>query len=556
MGHGKETPRQKMIGMMYLVLTAMLAMNVSAEVLDAFRLVNNGIKKTTTNFSKKNETIYDDIAEEAAINKQKAGPWKNKADEVRRRADELYDYIQNDLKVHIIKENQGENIAENEALEITENGDTIIHHSKVKGGAHWNTSTRILIGKGESQNGKAYTLKKKINEFRKHLLSLIDTNDVKIINSIKSGLDTSDPPRLEGYEKKSWERKHFYNIPLAATLTLLSKMQADIRNAESEIIDYLLKQINAGEFNFNKLEATVIPNSSDIIRGNEYRADVFLAARDTTAPPVILIGEWDSIQRPDGTYDYRMTRIDDTLHVDKDEGKGKYIQKTSRLGQHEWGGIIKLTGPEGDTIKKPFHRSYRVARPNVVISPTKMNVFYVGIPNPVSISVPGVPSNKIRPRMTNGSIRKVSAGNYEVLPNNVGRNCVIRVSAETDGQFRSYGSQTFRVKGLPTPTANVAGKSGGDISKNLLVAQSAVFAEMEDFLFDLEYTITQFTVTTTDRGGYIKDITRKNNRIDQQVRKWMQQNIRRNSKVTFEDLRAVGPDGTVKKLNPIVFTIE
>lgn len=557
MGHGKETPRQKMIGMMYLVLTAMLAMNVSAEVLDAFRLVNNGIKKTTSNFVKKNETIYDDIDEEAAINEQKAGSWRDKAHEVKEKADKLYNYIQNDLKVYIIKENQGKNIEENEALEITENGDTIIHHSKVKGGAHWNTSTRILIGKGEARNGKAYTLKKKINEFKEHLLTLIDTNDVKIIKSIKSGLDTSDPPRLEGYEKKSWERKHFYNIPLAATLTLLSKMQADIRNAESEIIDYLLKQINAGEFNFNKLEATVIPNSNDIIRGNPYKAEVFLAARDTTAPPVILIGEWDSVRHEDGTYDIRMTRIDDTLQVDEKEGKGRYVQETNRVGDYEWGGIIKLTGPEGDTIKKPFKRSYRVAPPNVVISPTKMNVFYAGIPNPVSISIPGVPSSKIRPTMSNGSIYKIGgAGNYEVKPRVVGKNCVVRVSAETDGEFRSYGSQTFRVKGLPTPTAEVAGKSGGDINKNILVAQSAVFAKMEDFLFDLEYTVTQYTITTTDRGGYIKDITQNNNRITQEVRTWMQQNIRRNSKVTFEDLRAVGEDGAVKKLNPIVFTIE
>jgi gliding motility-associated protein GldM len=327
-----------------------------------------------------------------------------------------------------------------------------------------------------------------------------------------------------------------------------------VRNTESEVIRYLFEQIDAGDFSFNKLEATVIPNSSYIIQGNEYRADVFLAARDTTAPPTILIGEWDSVKLDDGSYDVVMRNVEDSLVIE--EGKGRYVKKPSRTGVHEWGGILMLIGPEGDTIKKPFRREYRVEQPNLVISPTKMNVFYVGIPNPVSISVPGIAADNLKPSISNGRLYKNSPGNYEVKPNVAGQECVISVRAEVDGKMQSFGAKNFRVKNLPTPTAQVGGKSGGDIAREVLIAQSGVYAVMEDFLFDLNYTVTQYTITTTDRGGYVVDINRRGYKVDAEVRKWLQDNALRGRKLTFEDLKAVGPDGSVKELNPIAFTIQ
>jgi len=550
MGHGKETPRQKMIGMMYLVLTAMLALNVSAEVLDAFRLVNEGIKNTTEIFSRKNESIYKEFEAEVAKNKQKALEWKNKAFDVRSQADELYDYIQN-LKVTIVKKNQGKNIEENEALS-EKDGKIVIDQAKVTGENKTSKTTSYLIG--NEKNGKAYDLKKKINEFRENLLEMVSEDDKKVIEAISSSLDTSDPPPLEDREQKTWEIKHFYEIPLGAILPILSKIQADVRNAESEMIQYLFNQIEAGSFSFNKLEATVIPNSNNIIKGNEYRAEVFLAARDTTAPPKILIGKWDSVRNEDGTYDVEMTRIEDSLEIQG--GKGIYSREMQRTGSHEWGGIIKLMGPDGNYIKKPFKQKFQVSRPNVVISPTKMNVFYVGIPNPVSISIPGIPAEDVRASMTNGDIYKVGPGEYEVKPRSSRRKSVIRVQGKVDEDYRSYGTQEFRVKDLPTPTAQVAGMAGGEIRGEKLRIQSGIYAKMEDFLFDLEYEVTQFTITTTDRGGYLKEIKKQGFRFDDEVTEWLESNVNQNRKVNFEDIKAVGPDGKVKDLNPITFTVK
>ena len=536
---------------MYLVLTAMLALNVSAEVLDAFRLVNEGIKSTTENYVKKNTSTYKEFESEVAKNPQKAAEWKEKAFEVRDKADSLYQYMQ-DLKVAMVKENQGMKIAENAALQQDENGQITIDLDKIKGKDKTDVSDRMLIG--ENFDGQAYAMKKRIKEYREFLMTYVDKQDSRVREALEKILDTSDPPATEGHEKKEWEVKHFYGIPFAAVLPIMSKLQADVRNAESEVIQYLLKQIDAGSFAFNKLEATVIPNANYLIQGNEYKAEVFLAARDTTAPPQVIVGQWDSVRQDDGSYTVEMTRVDDTLQIDG--GKGQYVGTTSRTGVHQWGGIIELTGPDGSTIRKPFRQEYEVAEPNLVISPTKMNVFYVGIPNPVSISVPSVPPNKIQADIRNGSLYKVGPGEYEVKPDSPNRECILSVSARMDGKTRSYGTKRFRVKGLPTPTAEVAGKSGGQIQEEILWAQNVVLAEMEDFLFDLEYTVTQYTITTQDRGGYVKTLRRDNNRIDQEAKDWLRDNVGRGGRVVFEDLRAVGPDGTVKKLNPITFEVQ
>ncbi|MCF8334973.1 MAG: gliding motility protein GldM [Bacteroidales bacterium] len=550
MAHGKETPRQKMIGMMYLVLLALLALNVSAEVLDAFRLVNEGIKNTTENFAKKNRVTYNEFEQEVAKNEQKAGKWRDAAFEVRAQADSLYNFMQ-DLKVQMVKENQGKDIEQNEAL-VKEDGKVQILQEHVIGEDKWDMVTRVMIG--ENFDGKAYDLKERINEFRQFLLEYIDKEDTKIIEGINKTLDTSDPPPTEGHEQKTWEVKHFYDIPLGAVLPIISKFQSDVRNAESEAIRYLFNQIEAGSFAFNKLEANVIPNTNYVIQGNEYRADVFLAARDTTAPPEILIGEWDSVRQEDGTYEIEMTSVQETLEVKG--GKGKFVRQANRTGMHEWGGIIKLMGPEGDYIKKPFKQEFEVAEPNLVISPTKMNVFYVGIANPVSISIPSVPPAKITPNVRNGSIYEVGPGQFEVTPDDASRECVVSVRAEVEGQMRSYGSKEFRVEELPTPTAQVAQKSGGEVREEILRAQSGIFAVMEDFLFDLQYEITRYTITTTDRGGYVKSLRKEGNQFDQEVRNWFENNLERGRKVNFEDLEAVGPDGEVKSLSPITFTIQ
>jgi len=543
MGHGKETPRQKMIGMMYLVLTAMLALNVSAEVLDAFGAVDEGLRKTTKNYTEKNQVLYSDFNQQYVQNETKVKPWKDKADEVKKRSDELFEYIQ-DLKKEIITDNGQGDIEDGV---ITAEGEIINKNIEGKDGS--DAPSRVLIG--PNMDGKAFELKDKIQEYREYLVSLVDEDDLAVINSLETNLETKEPPPSKDGTQKKWEVYHFAHMPLAAVMPILTKMQLDVRNAEAETVEYLYNQISAGSIPFNKLEATVIPNTSYVLQGNEYLADVFIAAVDTTAPPIVLIGQYDSTLTEEGTYEYEMIGNYDSCDVVN--GRGKFSRMGSSIGKQAWGGLIKLMGPDGNYITRTFKREYSVAKPNLVVSPTKMNVFYVGVENPVSVSIAGVPGNKVYPTITNGSIRKQRDGEFIVLPKRPG-NSLISVRAEIDGVSRNMGVAPFRVKALPDPTVQVAGKKGGKIQKNVFVAQAGVFAVMEDFDFELEFKIIEFTVSTTDRGGYFTGQSTKGN-IFTKAQKALMNSLRRGQRVNIEDVKTIGPDGSVRNLAPIVFEI-
>lgn len=543
MGHGKETPRQKMIGMMYLVLTAMLALNVSAEVLDAFAAVDEGLVKTTEIYTEKNQGLYKEFEQQFAQNQQKVGPWKNKADEVKEKSDELIKYIQ-DVKIEIITKN-GQGDPEDGV--ISENGE--INGEEISGKDKPDVASNVLIGE---MNGKAFELKEKLIEYREYMLGLVDEENETLIHSLETNLDTSDPPKTEDGQKKSWEVKHFSNMPLAAVFPLLTKIQLDIRNSEAEMVQYLFNQISAGSIPFNKLEATVIPNTSYVLQGNPYKADVFIAAFDTTAAPIVYVGRYDStFNEETESYEYNMIGQYDSLDIEN--GRGKFSRMGSSLGTQTWGGIIKLKDPDGNYITKTFSRQYQVAKPNLVVSPTKMNVFYVGVENPVSVSIAGIPGNKISPSMTNGVIRKQRDGEYIVLPKRPG-NSLITVTAEIDGKRKNMGVAQFRVKGLPDPVVQVAGKKGGKIQRNVLAAQRGVFAVMENFDFDLEFKIIEFTVSTTDKGGYTVDATTKGN-VFTNAQLDLIKNLKRSQRLNIEDIKAIGPDGSVRNLAPIVFEI-
>lgn len=543
MGHGKETPRQKMIGMMYLVLTAMLALNVSAEVLNAFNSVDEGLTKTTINYGLKNQVLYKEFNEQYAQNETKVKPWKEKADEVQALSQVLYDYIQ-ELKYEIIRVSGQGKLEDGVILE-----DGSIHGENIKGKDQTSNSDMIMLG--SNMDGKAFDVKKKLIEYREQLLSLVDEENTRVIESIESNLDTDDPPPTTDGEHKVWEVKHLGHMPIAAILPMLTKLQLDVRNSESEIVNYLYAQIDAGSFPVNKIEATIIPNSSYILQGNEYTADVFLAALDTTAPPIVYIGEYDSTINEEGVYEYNMVGNYDSLDVL--EGKGKFSRLSTSLGKQKWGGLIKVMGPDGGYITKTFKREYQIAKPNLVVSPTKMNVFYVGVDNPVSVSIAGVPGDKVVPSMTNGSIRKQRDGEYIVNPKRPG-NSIISVRAEIDGTSRNMGTVQFRVRGLPDPVVKVAGKKGGKIQRNVLAAQTGVIADMENFEFDLEFKITEFTVSTTDRGGYTID-ARTNGNVFTKAQQDLIKNLRKGQRINIEDVKAIGPDGSVRKLASIVFEI-
>lgn len=546
MSKGKETPRQKMIGMMYLILTAMLALNVSKEAVEAFKRVDQGLTKTTANYIKKNDLTYAAFDVAAAENPEKAGQWKTKAYEVKARADELFNYIQ-DLKVEIITKAEGK---ESEALLP----DNQIDITKVKRIDENNIPSEVLIG--ANQAGKGNDLKALIEDYRGFLVETLGGKDMDAEQSILDILNTDDPKNLEKTGTEDWVTATFQTLPLVAAITILSKMQVDVRNAETDVLNFLYTQIEAGSYKFNKIIPTVIPNSTYIMQGNEYEAQVFVAATDTTQDLEILVGPYTEKTNADGTVSYEMTGDYTKLPVDE-SGVGRYRVRAGTVGDKSWGGVIKMKSPDGKMRSWNFNSKYTVAPPNVVVSPTAMNVLYQGIQNPLDISVPGIGSNQITARMTNGEIKKGKYKNYRgdwtAQPRTVGENAQIIVSANINGKVQTFPPVEFRVRRLPDPEARFANMKEGNVLRSVAAAQQVVTAVLENFEFDLTYTVTGFTVSVNDKGFEITAESNSNRLTDKQ--KGLIGNLRAGQKLIIEKIKAVGPDGKTRDLNPIILKI-
>lgn len=550
MGHGKETPRQKMIGMMYLVLMAMLALNVSKDVLDAFAVLDKGLVSTLETLKATNGQIVNNFIEQEQINPAKVEEWRKKAQEVSNDANAIVDFIQ-EQKQAIVKTSEGE-----DTPAIDENGHII--GMLISGKDNTDIPANLMVGDLNDRAGKDIH-----NMFDAYREKLINTILASAPESIKHSIERSLNTDVGGHEEDgghggeghTWESEHFMHAPLIGVISIMSGLQIQVRNAESEALRYLYSQIGAGDFKFNKIEATIIPNSNYIIKGNPYNAQVFLAASDSTSQPTIWVTTdripYDSTMNEDGIWEYSKNPNSryDSLTVGK-SGKGIFTQLSNSLGGKAWGGIIEMKGPTG-TIAKPFKQSYTVAEGSVVVSPTKMNVFYLGVDNPIDVSVAGVQPDQIDVSISNGRVVK-DRGNYIIRPKRPGNSYVI-VSANVDGKKTQVGRKEFRVKTVPSPVAKVAGKTSGAIQKNVLMAQIGVVAEMENFDFDLTFTITEFTVSATVKG-FTKDATSKSYRFTQEQKNIIN-SLSRGNRVYIQDIKAIGPDGSTRKLSTLNFVI-
>ena len=509
----KETPRQKMIGMMYLFLTAMLAINVSSEVLNAFTIIDNGLAKTIQTFEDKNESKYFEFKNALDANPTKVQDSWDKANNIREESNNLAKLLE-DLKHRMVKSADGSeydinNINRKDNLDVP-------------------AEIMIVLGQGKK-------LRKSIDTYRNLVLSHIEEKDSTLRKAILKTLNTEKPKKkTKGDPNYSWESIQFSHTPLIGAVTLLSKIQTDIRSTESDIISYLFNQIEAESFKFNKLRAEVFSPSNYILKGDTYKAQVFLAAIDTTQNPKIVVDRRGAIS----TFK---------------DGRGIYSAKADKVGPVTWGGVITYTSPSGIEKKYDFESTYIVAEPNVVVSATKMNVFYVGVDNPVSVSAPGFSSDRIRATMTNGRLVKKGDA-YIAQPKVAFRDTKVKVEAHFDDGWRLLRTVDFRVKPIPDPIAKVADLSGGKIKKNLLLAQTGVDAVMDNFDFDLTFKITGFTVSTIVKGFTVDQSARSDVFTNEQIR--MFRNLKRNQKLYIEDIRAVGPDGVTRNLPTISFRIQ
>jgi gliding motility-associated protein GldM len=541
----KLTPRQRMINMMYLVLTALLALNVSKEIINAFVTVNDSLEVSNKNSTDKNKLTYDAFDFAMKNDPVKTKPYYDKAVSTKKLSDLMAGYIDS-LKNSLVKESDGIN---------TSKGEKIPALIDMDNKENYDVPTRILCGSENDGKGfEASKLKAKIAEFKQNLLKNVAPEDQKRFQTrFDELLSTKDPsPDSKVYKednKRTWEMANFYHNPVVASVALLTKFQSDVKNAESEVINNLFSSINAKTYKFDVLQARVIAPTSYVLLGQKYTADIFLAALSSTSNPKIIIGDVDTVKK-------EIRGTGQELQVSG--GLGRYEVPATSEGIKKWGGIITVKNPATNIEESySFTSEYVAAKPSTVISADKMNVLYIGVDNPMSISVPGVANDLVTPSPSGGGVTlsrdpKAGGGHYIARATTQGE-CMISVSAKMDNKNMPMGGMKYRVKRLPDPVAKIANMKGGPINKSVLSAQ-ALIPVMENFDFDLFPKITSFKVTMIRRGKDPLEISAPSNVLTPQIKDAIMQ-APLGTKIYFEYIKASMPDGTTRSLNPLNFVL-
>ena len=524
----KETPRQKMIAMMYLVLTALLALNVSKQILDAFVLVNESMETTNANFSNKLDNTYQKFRIQYQLNPNKVGPYWEKAQAAHKLSMNLVNYIDSIRGVVVMR---------TEGLETVKLGkDLPLKNAGRKD--NYNKPTNYFVGSStDGSQGEARFLKARIEDYKKKLLDLVDP---KYRAAIKIGLDTKGPFRNLDGKGESWEAHNFYRTILAADVTILNKLKAEAYNAEFDVTNNLISEISASDFKYNKVDGRVIPKSRYVFMGESYEAEIVVAAYDTSSTPdVRYVSGSDMLADGNFKNGTKLPGSNGVVNI-KLPGTSEGLKK--------YAGIIKLVGPMGDTLTFHFKDEYIVAKAGLTISPVLMNVFYLSVDNPVEISVGGAPE-KFAPTISVGNIKRdVNFPNdpkrwiVSGLPQGV-LTTTISVSAVFAGKTKQMGTMLFRLKPLPDPVITVGGKTEGYISRTILLANAFVSSEMPvGFDFKLSYKVMSYNFVTVGADGFAYPIkVTTGNRFTEEILKIIK-TAGRNKTFSIEQVTVKGPD--------------
>ena len=490
---------------MYVVLMAMLALNVSNEVLDGFSIVEESLNRTTENSSNENQAIYGDFEAQMKSNPQKVKAWYEKATAVKNMSDSLFNFAQQ-LKIAIVKEADGN---DGDVMNINRKDDL-------------EAANRVMLAPGSGQGEKLYNA---INSFREKILKMV--SDERQRNIIASNLTTQLPKNAKTMGK-NWQEYMFEDMPVAAAVTLLSKLQSDIRYAEGEVLHTLVANIDMKDIRVNKLSAFVIPNSQTIVRGDKFSAKIVMAAVDTTQHPQIFIGGRE------------MKLKDDTYEI-----------ITGRTGDFNLTGYITMLNGNGETIRRDFNQKYTVVDPSATVSADLMNVLYAGFNNPISISIPGVPLNKVSATMTGGTLQPVGPGKYIARPSAVGKDITINVMSLQSGNAKTMGQYTFHVRKLPDPTPYIQigdnrFRTGG-LAKASLMNINGIKAAIDDGLLDIPFKVLGFETVFYDNMGNAVPMVSNGDSFSQRQRETFR-TLSRNRRFYITRITAIGPDGIKRSL--------
>jgi gliding motility-associated protein GldM len=519
-----------MINMMYLVLTALLALNVSVEVLNAFKTVNHSIEKSNLVIDEKNALTYKAFTSELndPQTAAKAKTWAPPAQAAQKLSADLSTFLE-DLKKRLISESNPKTNKEGKQ-EYTE--------------GNLDAATRIMDKSGEGP--KLYD---KLKKYRLDLLALLDpakypdqsdkvkedllTKQKEFAHSLP--LDTRIPESEAGNTSigndsaKNWTVRYFHMTPTVAALTILSKFQSDVKNSESQVVDFLHKQVGEVKIVFDKFDAIVSPSATYLMPGDELEIKAGIGAFSAAAKPTITINGQNYPVNEEGVADYK-TKVSSSSTVNV---RVEYVK------------------PDGTKafIDKPV--KYTVGQPSgASVFLEKMNVLYIAEENPMKISGGSVGREKVHVSFTNGEISHTDGDSWVAVPKTPG---IGKIIVDADGKKTEF---EMRVKYLPNPTGFVGSKMGGAMSAAEFKAMGGVIAKLENSDFQSAFKVVSYKVAAL--GGPIAQYREANN----EGNRWtgnaatLINSAGPGTNVFFDQVRVTGKDGKIRELPPMVFNLK
>ncbi len=500
-------PRQKMINMMYLVLTAMLALNVSSEILNAFKTVNNSLQQTSEVVGANTSEVMSSLLEKKseASTKAKADIWYLKAEEAQRISESVNSYIKF-LKDSILSE-AGANFAKGDSSYKDDNLDI---------------PTRLLVDKDYGR-----TLRKKLTDMKQDILKIDPLIAEHFAKSLPINLDI---PKTKNKGNKTWEAAYFRMVPTVAALTILSKFQNDVKTAENKVVTFCHEQVGKVVHRQDAFAALALANSTNLLPGQKLEITAGVGGFSKAVSPVITIGGQTVQLGEDGAAHLELT--------------------AQGIGAKSVPVVIKYTDQDGNVQSIEKRIDYMVGQSNAAVQLDKMNVLFIGVDNPVTVSGSGsLDQLKVSISGGGGVLTKTSTG-YTARVNQETDNCIISVT--TPDQRTT--PVKFRVRTIPDPTPMIGTYESGEIPANIFTRQAGVRAFVKNFFYETQFNVTSFRITGDGTG--FDNILEANNTgaAWNEARKIISQ-CRPGSFVTIEDIYAMGPDGRRRKLTPLIFNL-
>ncbi|MFZ4057858.1 MAG: gliding motility protein GldM [Ferruginibacter sp.] len=499
-----KEPRQKMINIMYLVLTAILALNVSAEILNAFKLVDGSLTNSNKNIEAANNTLYKSLADKLADpqSAEKARIWQPKALDAQKMAADMMTYL-DQLKLELKQESGLKTVDGKEEFKQD----------------NLDASTRLFEIKGKGKE-----LEARLKKFKEDMLNL----DPEIRKAFETTLqiDVTPPISQEGHVK-DFTSAIFHMTPTVAALTMLSKFQNNIKNSENQVVTFCHNQIGAVKVIYDKFQPIAGASSTYLMPGQELVVTAGVGAFNSAAKPTITIG---------GT----------TVGLNEN-GVAEKKFNVSGTGNQKVNVTINYTRPDGTADKLVKEIEYTVGVPGgAAVMLDKMNVFYIGVPNPITISS-GSGWDKTNVSITGGTMSG-SNGN-RIISVTGGTAASITVTA--DGKSNKFD---FRVKRIPDPIFKIGPSSGGSIPSAVFKSQQYCRAELENFDFDARFSVVGGTVYFTGAGFtplQVATLTGNNLGALPQLAK-----CQPGTTVIFDNVKVQGPDGSVRTIQAPGFLLK